>query len=427
MEKFIIDGGKKLEGSITNQGAKNSTLGILVAAMLSSDTVELHNVPDIYDVKVMLKLIKSLGVDVKFESNCAFITSNIDSSPIIDADLAQQVRYSLLFLSLLLGKFGEAIIPLPGGCSIGDRKYDMHLNALRSMGAEVNEIDGHIEAKGKLRGTKIKFYHPTDTGTMNLVIAASLASGRTVIENVSLAPEIVDFMRFMQCLGVEIQGIGTPIVEISGKDSISGGTYTIMPDRIEALTYAIASAITNGNIEIANSRFDDMPSEIKALRAVGVNIRPTGTGMIVVGNSRIRPVNIITEIFPGFHTDVQALIAPLLCLGKGTSTIKETIFDSRFSYTKELNKLGANIEVKDGDFFCPNTKRGQIAFITGVKSLYGASITATDLRGGTGMLLAGLVAKGQTIVNNSISVNRGYENIVEKLTSIGASIRKVNL
>lgn len=427
MEQFIIEGGNRLEGSIINQGAKNSALGILVASMLSCDTVELRNLPDIYDVQKLLDLMREIGAEVHLECGCLSITPKLALTPLLDADLAGQVRYSILFLGLLLARVGHVVLPLPGGCCIGERKYDMHLDALRCMGAEVTLSDTYIEAKvrAKLVGTRIKFYHPTDTGTMNIVIAASLAQGTTVIENASLAPEIVDFMGFLQHLGVAIRGVGTHTVAVDGKDAIGGGAYTIMPDRMAAFTYAVASVITAGEINIANCMPADISSELDTLVAVGANVDSTSAGMVVTAKGCPKAVDVVTEVYPGFHTDAQSSLVPLLCVSDGRSTVTETIFDRRFGYTEELSKLGADIRVEPGDFLCPNGRRGQKATISGVKKLHGGVVTAPDLRGGVGLLLAALAAEGQTTVQKAETIGRGYENMVDKLTSVGAVIKGI--
>ena len=421
--ELLIEGGNKLSGVINNQGAKNSAMHVIAGSLLANGEVTLKNVPSLYDVKNMVTLVEEIGADVSWHDRLLKIRPKAISSPVIPTDSAMKVRSSLLMLGIFLSKFGHIVLPLPGGCKIGARKFDMHLDGLKAMGAEIELNEEVIEAKAKrLHGAEISFYYPTVTGTMNLTLAAVLADGVTVIENAAINPEVVDFLRFMQELGARIDGIGTRRLRIKGVEKLKATVFEVMYDRIAAVTYMLAGAMTGGEIVVKGIEHRHLRSEIQKMREAGIDIECDPNEVRVHKAMPLRPLHLVTSAYPGFHTDVQPLFASLLCLAEGKSTIKETILDNRFGYVSELNKMGAKIRIKRGDFLCVNGKPGSIVSIEGGRSLHGADVWVTDLRAGAALVIAALVAKGQTCVHNIIQIDRGYENIEDKLSNVGASI-----
>jgi len=424
--KLLIQGGNSLSGVINNQGAKNSALHIIAGSLLANGEVVLKNVPRLEDVKNMVSLVKEIGADVSWHGDTLEIAPEPISSPAVPGDMATKVRSSLLMLGILLNKVGHAVLPLPGGCKIGERRFDMHLDGLRAMGAEIKTSAELIEAKTRrLHGAEIDLYYPTVTGTMNLTLAAVLADGVTVIRNVATNPEVVDFLYFMQALGAMIDGIGTKTLRIKGVKELGNAVFEVMYDRIAAVTYMIVGAATGSEITVNGVDHRHLGAEIRKLKEAGVDVR-CGPGKIRIGRAtRIKPLSLVTSAYPGLHTDVQPLFASLLCLAKGRSTIKETILDNRFGYVSELNRMGVKIQVQRGDFTCVNGKPGSIVQIEGGCSLHGANVRATDLRAGAALVIAALSASGQTCIGNAIQIDRGYENIESRLSSIGASIKRV--
>lgn len=424
--QLIIQGGNELNGIIENQGAKNSALHVIVGSLLANNEVILKNVPHLQDIKNMIELVKNVGADVIWKEKKLKILPKEISSPIVPKEFAMKVRSSLLMLSILLNKIGHAILPLPGGCEIGSRKFDMHLDGLRTMGAEIELNEEYIEAKTKnLHGAEISFYYPTVTGTMNLVLAASLADGITVIENAAINPEVVDFLYFMQSLGAKINGIGTRKLKVKGVEKLKGVSFEVMYDRITAISYMLAGAITGGEIIVQGIYNRNLQTELRKLKEANVDVDCNFNQVRIRRKGKIKPLNLVTSAYPGFHTDVQPLFASLLCLAEGKSTIKETILENRFGYASELNKMGAKIQIKRGDFLCVNGKRGRIALIEGISVLHGADVFAPDLRSGAALVIAALSAKGQTRIDNVVQIDRGYEYIEDKLSNIGADVKRV--
>jgi len=440
--KLLIEGGNRLNGVINNQGAKNSALHVIAGALLATGEVTLKNVPKLQDVENMIALIEAVGADVIWHNSSLVVRPKAISSPLVPKEPAMKVRSSLLMLSILLNKIGHAILPLPGGCNIGERRFDMHLDGLTTMGAEIKLNEEFIEAKAKrLCGAEISFYYPTVTGTMNLTLAAVLADGVTVIKNAAINPEVVDFLHFMRKLGAKIDGVGTRRLKIEGVKELSprrlglsrseatyrnhDATFKIMDDRITAISYLVAGAITGGKLTLKGVDYRLLRAEIQKLRETGVEVECDFNKVKIRRLTQLKPLRLVTSAYPGFHTDVQPLFASLLCLAEGRSTIKETILDNRFGYVSELNKMGAKIQVKQGDFLCVNGKPGQIALIDGVPDLHGADVWATDLRAGAALVIAALPAKGQTCIDNVIQIDRGYEDIEGKLFSVGADIKRM--
>lgn len=425
--KFLIEGGQRLSGVIDNQGAKNSALHVIAGSLLANDAVVLNNVPDLDDVGNMIALVSEIGADISWSGDALEIAPKTISSPVVPRDTAEKVRSSLLMLGILLNKLGHAILPLPGGCAIGERKFDMHLDGLRAMGAEITVIDGIIEAKAKrLKGVEFKLYYPTVTGTMNLVLAAALADGTTTLKNVAINPEVLDFLYFMRALGTKIDGIGTKVLRIIGSKELRSTTFDIIYDRIAAITYLLAGAVTGGEIVVNGVDSGHLVAEIGILKEAGINIKCQNKRLTLGKSESFKPLHLVTAAYPNFHTDMHPLFASLLCLAERRSAIKETILDSRFGYASELMKMGANIQVQQGDFLCVNGKQGSTAIIEGVETLHGADIRATDLRAGAALVIAALAARGQTCIHNIAQIDRGYMNMEEKLSKIGANIIRAN-
>ena len=417
MEKLLIKGGKSLSGEIDCSGAKNAALPVIAASILSSDDITLKNLPYLQDITTMFELIGSMGADISLDENMNFKlnTSNLSN---LEAryELVKTMRASILVLGSMVAKYGYAKIALPGGCAIGSRPVNYHLNALEKLGAEISLKSGYIEAKAKkLIGAEIEFEGVTVTGTENLMMAASLAEGVTILTNVAKEPEISDLADFLNSMGAKISGAGTDEIRIEGVEKLSGTSFTIPADRIEAGTYLVAAALTNGKITINKIDPSRMGAIIHTLMEVGAAIDSNEKSISLdMTESKIKPVDIVTAPFPGFPTDMQAQFTVLNCMGKGESHVKETIFENRFMHVQELNRMGTDITIN-----------GTTAVINGVKSISGAQVMATDLRASASLILAGLVAKGETIVDRIYHIDRGYERIEEKLSNLGAEIMRL--
>ena len=414
MEKLLIKGGKSLFGEIDCSGAKNAALPVIAASILSSNDVTLKNLPYLQDITTMFELIGSMGADILLDERMNFRlnTSNLSN---LEAryELVKTMRASILVLGSMVAKYGYAKIALPGGCAIGSRPVNYHLKALEKLGAEISLNNGYIEAKAKkLIGADIEFEGVTVTGTENLMMAASLAEGVTTLTNVAKEPEISDLADFLNSMGANISGAGTDKIRIEGVKELIGTTFTIPADRIEAGTYLVAGALTNGKITINKIDPSRMGAIIETLQKAGAEISSNGNSISLdMTNNAIKPVDIITAPFPGFPTDMQAQFTVLNCIGYGESFVKETIFENRFMHVQELNRMGTDITIN-----------GTTALINGVDSISGAQVMATDLRASASLILAGLVAKGETIVDRIYHIDRGYERIEEKLSSLGAEI-----
>ena len=414
MEKLLIKGGKSLSGQIDCSGAKNAALPVIAASILSSDDITLKNLPYLQDITTMFELIGSMGADISLDERMNFRlnTSNLSN---LEAryELVKTMRASILVLGSMVAKYGYAKIALPGGCAIGSRPVNYHLTALEKLGAEISLNNGYIEAKAKkLIGADIEFEGVTVTGTENLMMAASLAEGVTTLTNVAKEPEISDLADFLNSMGANISGAGTDKIRIEGVKELIGTTFTIPADRIEAGTYLVAGALTNGKITINKIDPSRMGAIIETLQKAGAEINSNENSISLdMTNNAIKPVDIITAPFPGFPTDMQAQFTVLNCIGYGESFVKETIFENRFMHVQELNRMGTDITIN-----------GTTALINGVDSISGAQVMATDLRASASLILAGLVAKGETIVDRIYHIDRGYERIEEKLSNLGAEI-----
>ena len=414
MEKLLIKGGKSLFGEIDCSGAKNAALPVIAASILSSNDVTLKNLPYLQDITTMFELIGSMGADISLDERMNFRlnTSNLSN---LEAryELVKTMRASILVLGSMVAKYGYAKIALPGGCAIGSRPVNYHLTALEKLGAEISLNNGYIMAKAKkLIGADIEFEGVTVTGTENLMMAATLAEGVTTLTNVAKEPEISDLADFLNSMGANISGAGTDKIRIEGVKELIGTTFKIPADRIEAGTYLVAGALTNGKITINKIDPSRMGAIIETLQKAGAEINSNENSISLdMTNNAIKPVDIITAPFPGFPTDMQAQFTVLNCIGHGESFVKETIFENRFMHVQELNRMGTDITIN-----------GTTALINGVDSISGAQVMATDLRASASLILAGLVAKGETIVDRIYHIDRGYERIEEKLSNLGAEI-----
>ena len=413
MEKLLIKGGNKLSGKIKCSGAKNAALPMIAATILSNKDVTLKNLPYLQDITTMFELLGSMGANITLDESMNFI---ISSSGIHDTEaryeLVKTMRASILVLGPLVAKFGKAKIALPGGCAIGSRPVNYHLDALEQLGASINLENGYIEATaGRLKGTNIKFEGVTVTGTENIMMAATLAEGQTRLTNVAMEPEIKDLADLLNAMGADISGAGTNEIVINGVEHLNGTSYSIPADRIEAGTYLVAAAVTRGDIEITGISADRLMSVINRLRDTGAKIKIFEDSISLKMNNRPIPVDITTAPFPGFPTDMQAQFSVLNAIAEGRSIINETVFENRFMHVQELNRMGCNILAS-----------GNTANITGVDDLSGAPVMATDLRASASLILAGLCAEGETIVDRIYHIDRGYERIEEKLNYLGANI-----
>lgn len=419
MDKLLIKGGRALKGDVRISGAKNAALPILAATLLTEETVNLLNVPHLYDVTTILELLGGMGTDVTINENMGISINpkNIDRY-IAPYQLVKTMRASILVLGPLLARFGKADVSFPGGCAIGSRPVDLHIKAIEALGAEVTIENGYIRARANkpLHGGNIIFETVTVTGTENIMMAAVLAKGTTTIKNAAREPEVVDLANFLNHIGAQIQGAGTSTITIEGVDRLGGGEYSIMCDRIEAGTFLTAAAITSGKIRVKNVRPNVMDAVLYVLEQTGAQIS-VGEDWIELNMTDKRPkaVNVNTAPYPGFPTDMQAQIMALNAIADGTGIITETIFENRFMHVHELCRMGAKINLK-----------GNTAICTGVEYLMGAPVMATDLRASASLVLAGLVAREQTSVERIYHIDRGYECIEEKLSLLGANIQRIS-
>ena len=414
MDKFLIRGGKKLKGDVTISGAKNAALPLMAATLLAPGTHTLKNIPRLRDVVTMKKLLEHLGAKCEFGDQIELQTDEIrgDDAPY---EVVKTMRASVLVMGPLVGRLKHARVSLPGGCAIGARPIDLHLKALASMGAEITLHDGFVEVKAsRLKGAHIPFDKVTVTGTENIMMAATLADGTTVLENAAREPEVVDLADYLVSMGANIHGAGTDRIVIEGVKELRPSSHNVIADRIEAATFMIASAITGGDVLMNNAPVHSLETLIGRLTESGVKFEKTGTGLRVIGPQRPISVDVTTAPHPGFATDIQAQFMSLMTVAEGTSIITETIFENRFMHVPELSRLGARISVE-----------GSAAIVKGKKGLKGAPVMATDLRASASLVLAGLVASGETEVHRIYHLDRGYEKIEEKLVALGADIERI--
>lgn len=418
MDKIVITGGQPLDGKISISGGKNAALPLICSAILTADDVVFENSPNaLADMESLKHLLEHLGCTVEYKGSTARVNAGGIHHQTAPYDIVRKMRASILVLGPLLARFGQAVVSYPGGCAIGARPIDVTLSGLEALGVEITLDNGYIHAKVKgdrLKGTHYTLSVPSWTGTENLIMAAVFAEGTTVFENVAREPEVVDLCKCLNSMGAKITGAGTSTITIQGVDRLHGTTHSVMTDRLEAGTYAVAAAITGGRIHLDNTTHEVLYAFTEALQRSGTKVTPVPNGMIIEGGYDINPVDIITEPYPGFATDLQAQMMALMTLAKGTSLIKETIFENRFMHVPELNRMGANIAIQ-----------GNIAVVRGVPKLQGAPVMATDLRASVSMVLAGLAAEGETVISRIYHLDRGYEYLDEKLRSCGAHVKRV--
>jgi UDP-N-acetylglucosamine 1-carboxyvinyltransferase len=413
MDKLAITGGRRLEGEVRISGAKNAALPILAATLLAEKPVTIGNIPHLRDVTTTIELLGRMGVDVTLHEG---LRVEVDPGTIREFsapyDLVKTMRASILVLGPLVGRFGKADVSLPGGCAIGARPVDIHVAGLRALGAQVEIEDGYIRARAsRLKGAHLVLDKVTVTGTENLIMAAVLAEGQTIIENAAREPEVADLAGFLNCLGAKVSGAGSNRIVIEGVARLHGGEYEVLPDRIESGTYLVAGAITGGNVRLKSTRPEHLEAVLAKLRDAGAVIA-TGPDWIELDMAnRPAAVDISTMPYPGFPTDMQAQFAALNCIADGVATINENVFENRYMHMLELQRMGANIRLQGGT-----------AVVQGVERLKAAPVMATDLRASAGLVLAGLVAEGETIVDRIYHIDRGYECIEEKLKGLGADI-----
>ncbi|HZV61274.1 MAG TPA: UDP-N-acetylglucosamine 1-carboxyvinyltransferase [Methylophilaceae bacterium] len=417
MDKLIIQGGAPLSGEVQISGAKNAALPILCAALLTEQPLRLSSVPHLRDVSTTLSLLKHMGVQVTAgESNVVTLDANDVHTREAPYEMVKTMRASILVLGPLLARFGAARVSLPGGCAIGSRPVDLHIKGLQAMGADIHIEHGYIEAHvSRLKGARIFMDQVTVTGTENLMMAATLADGVTVLENAAREPEVVDMAECLIKMGAKIEGAGTDVIRVTGVERLHGAEHAIVCDRIEAGTYLVAAAMTGGSIRLTNARAELLDAVIEKLRDAGVRIAHDADSISVESNGKLKSVNVRTAPHPAFPTDMQAQFMAMNTIAEGAASVTETIFENRFMHVQEMRRLGANIEVE-----------GNTALVRGMPYLDGATVMATDLRASASLVLAGLVARGETIIERIYHIDRGYERIEEKLTQLGARIRRAN-
>lgn len=424
MDKIIIRGGKRLSGTVPVSGAKNSALTLLPCALLTDEPVTLRNLPRLADIDGFQHLMNQFGVSTSIAGarpedfgRVMTLQATRLTSSVAPYDLVRKMRASILVLGPMLARAGEATVSLPGGCAIGNRPIDLHLKALEALGATIELAAGYVRAiapDGGLPGGRYSFPVVSVGATENALMTAVLCKGKSTLHNAAREPEIVDLCNLLVAMGAQIEGIGTSDLTIHGVDRLHGATYMVMPDRIEAGSYACAAAITGGEVMLQGARIEDMEATVQALRDAGVHVEPRKGGIYVAAEGPLKPVTLSTAPYPGFATDMQAQLMAMLCLAKGSSVLTETIFENRYMHVPELNRMGARIETK-----------GRTAVVHGVDKLTGAEVMATDLRASMSLVVAGLAAEGETQVHRLYHLDRGYERLEEKLSLLGAEIERV--
>lgn len=420
MDSILVTGSGPLNGQIPIAGAKNACLTLMPATLLSDEPLTLTNAPRLSDIKTMTQLLESLGAEVQSmaDGQVLAMSSHELTNLRADYDIVRKMRASNLVLGPLLARAGEAVVSLPGGCAIGARPMDLHISALEALGAEIDLRDGYLHAKvsgGRLTGAAHEMRFASVGATENFIMAATLAKGTSVLKNAAREPEIVDLIHCLQKMGAKIDGAGSATITIEGVDRLGGATHPVVVDRIELGTYMLAPAIAGGEVELLGGRIGLIEAFVEKLDAAGVDVWETENGIATKRRAdHIKAVDVTTEVFPGFPTDLQAQMMAMLCFADGTSVLEEKIFENRFMHAPELVRMGANIDVQGG-----------VARVTGVDSLKGAPVMATDLRASVSLILAGLAAQGETLVNRVYHLDRGYEHVEEKLAAIGANVQRV--
>jgi len=415
LDKFIIEGGKRLEGRVRISGSKNAALPVLVSSLLADGWSTYRNIPDLADIRTIKRLLANHGAQMEGQGETLRINGGNISNCEAPYDLVRTMRASVLVLGPLVARTGKARVSLPGGCAIGARPINLHLKALEAMGAEIDLREGYVEAKAKrLKGARIYFDISTVGGTENILMAAALAKGTTRLENAAKEPEVVNLADTLEAMGAKIKGAGTDVITIEGVEGLRPCEVSVIPDRIEAGTFLIAAAVTGGDVVLEGCDTNHLDALILKLRETGITVEPVDGGLRVRGAPEIRSADVKTLPYPGFPTDLQAQIMALLAVARGSSVVTETIFENRFMHVAELRRLGADIVVD-----------GHNAVVKGVKRLKGAPVMATDLRASASLVVAGLVAEGKTTLSRVYHIDRGYQAIEKKLTALGASIKRV--
>jgi UDP-N-acetylglucosamine 1-carboxyvinyltransferase len=415
MQKLAIQGGNRLHGEVRISGAKNAALPIMCAGLLTEDNLYLENMPDLQDVATMRKLLQQMGVAVTVEQSAMTLCGAKVDKLEATYDMVKTMRASILVLGPLVSRFGDARVSLPGGCAIGSRPVDLHIRGLQAMGAEIHIEHGYIHARAKrLKGARIFFDLVSVTGTENMMMAAALAEGVTVLENAAREPEVVDLAHCLIAMGAKIEGAGSDTISITGVEKLHGASHCIMPDRIESGTFLVAASAAGGDITLTNARADILENLLEKLQEAGAAIQVSGSKINLRMGKRPTAVNVRTAPYPAFPTDMQAQFMAMNTIAEGSAMVVETIFENRFMHVQELRRLGAQIEVE-----------GNTAIIKGCEQLEGATIMATDLRASACLVIAGLVAQGETIVDRIYHLDRGYEHIEAKLSALGAQIRRL--
>jgi len=416
VEKFIVIGGKRLKGSIRVSGAKNATLPILAASLLTEGISTIHEVPRLLDVQVMKEVLTHLGAKIRCDGSTLVVDSSNVKSLEIAEDLMRKMRASNLVMGALIGRFGYVKVAYPGGCAIGSRPMDLHLKGFTALGAKITEKHGYVVAKTDgLQGAEIHLDYPSVGATENLVMAATQAKGQTIIRNSAKEPEIVDLQNFLNGLGAKIRGAGTDLIKIEGPTKLGSTSHTVIPDRIEAGTHMVAAAITGGDVVVENVIPEHVEAVIAKLREAGVKVEVEEDRIRVVGPPRPKAVDVKTLPYPGFPTDMQAQIMVLLTVADGTGVVSETVFENRYKHVDELRRMGADIKIE-----------GRAAIIKGIPKLSGTFVEATDLRAGAAFVLAGLIAEDATVIENVWHIDRGYEHLERKYAALGARIMRVS-
>ncbi len=414
MDKIVIVGGESLRGDVRISGAKNAALPILASALLVGGWNTFHNIPDLVDIKTIRKLLNSLGVEIEGQGTLR-INAGVITSCEASYDLVRTMRASILVLGPLVARMGEARVSLPGGCAIGARPVNLHIKALRALGAEVTLKDGYVEAKAtRLKGAEIYFDISTVTGTENIMMAATLAEGKTLLKNAAREPEVVNLAEVLIGMGARIRGAGSDVITIEGVERLHPAEAAVIPDRIEAGTFLIAAGITGGDVRILGCNPLHLDALIAKLRDAGMRIDVAEDSLRAAGGGTLRSVDVKTLPYPGFPTDLQAQIMALMAVAKGLSVITETVFENRFMHVSEMIRMGADIVIQ-----------GKSALVRGVSKLHGAPVMATDLRASASLILAGLAAEGTTVLSRVYHIDRGYQQIEKKLSALGADIRRV--
>ena len=424
MDRILIRGGNRLSGNIAISGAKNAALTLMPCALLTDEPLTLRNLPRLADADSFGHLLNELGASTAIEGTrpndfgrVLTVRASRLTSSVAPYDIVRKMRASILVLGPLLGREGQATVSLPGGCAIGNRPIDLHLKALEAMGAEIELAAGYVKATapgGRLAGGRYRFPVVSVGATENALMAAATARGTTVLENAAREPEIVDLCNLLVAMGASIHGIGSETLTIEGRERLHGATYSVMPDRIEAGSYACAAAITGGDVVLEGAKADDMRATLDALVEAGVTVEERPNGIRIAANGPLKPITLSTAPYPGFATDMQAQFMAMLCKADGASVLTETIFENRYMHVPELTRMGANIDV-----------RGRTAVVHGVDRMVGAPVMATDLRASMSLILAGLIAEGETQVSRIYHLDRGYERLEEKLQGVGADIERV--